>query len=77
MLAVKAAGGLAEAYGRQTPNEAALSWPEIAQLSLEHDPSVHPLAGRIASYLRAEKYQNRIAVGIALNDLRPEPGDWP
>jgi hypothetical protein len=34
----------AEAYGRQTTNEAALSWPEIALLSRDHDPSVHPLA---------------------------------
>ena len=35
----------AEAYGRQKTNEAALSWPEIALLSRDHDPSVHPLAG--------------------------------
>ena len=59
----------AEAYGRQTPSETALLWPGIALLSLDHDPSVHPLAGRICFLFTSRKYQNLRAVGNASNDL--------
>jgi hypothetical protein len=46
--------------------------PEIAPLPLNHDPSGIRSVGEFGSSLRAEKYQNLAAMGIASKDLAPE-----